>query len=334
MANTNTDPKDDRKQQLKNIEEVQQAHRQNLREKNAAKKIQHKQEQAKAAEWANRQVESEKKKRKAAIQKTADYKKQREQSEKEYAEFRKKKDAEEAKLIERQEQRKQERKERLKYMKELSNQNRWNMLNQEKERTAEETKERLKKEADIEAKRTKLELLAEEKRTKRQLDREYKKEFSKADIFEKNNINQIRTDARSAQAKLKAKEMAETDVLDGRLARERAHANSQAEKRKAEQLERTERKRLRDKFNKLETAIEKEAGIKIMEIQKRAKAMRDDVTLDHKKSILNAEAQKRQRYNQTEKERVQGNKAAEKAERDILGTQIPMPGTEDDEKML
>ncbi len=221
MTNTNTDPQDDRKAKIEQIEQVQRAKREEAAEKATERKEKRREQAAKAKAWAKKQVAEEEKKEKEAAKKKEQYKERKKQAEKEYAEFRAKKDAEAKRLEEQKEQTKKERQEKLAYLKDISDTNRWHIMNEQKERTAEETKEQMKKDANIEAKRTKLNVITEEKRKKGQLERDYKKEFSKADIFEKDRIEAIRTEARQQQAKLGAKYKTEADVLDGRIARKR-----------------------------------------------------------------------------------------------------------------
>jgi len=334
MANN----KDIKKEELQKFEEKNRTQRDALAAKQSVKKLEGKEEAAKADDWAKKQVAELQKGEEKTIQQQKDYKNRQKKERTEYEEFRKKKDAELKELTETNAKREKERAAQLLYLKEMSNRNRWQILHDKKEDNAEITKKKTKLSAEQEEKRKKQEAVSEEKKEKKNVEKTTQKERGLADIFEKERSERIRNEARDAQQKLKVKERTEEDVLEGSMQREKMRAESypnpaqkQMELRKVSDKEQRERKRLRMKFIKLEQDIEIVANKDILIIKKEAEKMRNSASMKQRKAHLQLQETMRQKSRRAEKDTIQKKKDADDTELQMLADLPVMPTGDEDE---
>lgn len=334
MANN----KDIKKEELQKFEEKNRTQREALAAKQSVKKLEGKEEAAKADAWAKKQVAESQKGTEKTIQQQKDYKKRQKKERAEYEKFREKKDAELKELTETNAKREKERAAQLQYLKEMSIRNRWQILHDKKEDNAEMIKKKTKLSAEQEEKRKKQDAISEEKKEKKNVEKTTQKERGLADIFEKERTTQIRNTARDQQQKLKVKEQTEDDVLEGKIRREMAKAESyplpaqkQMEKRKVSDMEQRERKKLRMKYIKLEQDIEVVATKDIYIIKKEAEKMRNTASMDERKAKLQLEETTRQKSRRAEKDTIQKKKDADDTELQMLADLPVMPTGDEDE---
>lgn len=273
-------------------------------------------------QFAKEQIKAEEEKKQKSKQQQADFKKRQKQEREEYEEFRKKKDAEEAKIAARNTEREKKRTEQLEYLKTLSERNRKHMQEEQIERDAQELKEKTKKEAEHEAMQTKRQADSKEKQEARALKQHTQKERGKADIYEREHIDMAREEARKKQVKLKAKQQVETDQLDAQIAR-------MPQGQKQAQLERTERKKIQDKYLKKERDIEVDANKEIAQIKKQAKAMRDSATNYEKEKLFELQSTTKQSYRYADKEAARKKNDAQRKERQTLEAKNMLEDDED-----
>ncbi len=297
------------------IETKQRKERMKLSQKVNMRKVKSKEDKEKAAQWAQKQVQEKEKEERMQHERELRYKREKKQAEQDYEAFRTRKEEEKKRQDALQLKRKKEREQKKEYLREISDRNRWNVLNEKKERDAKETKEKMKKEAEIEAKRDKLLVGNSTKQKRRALEAEYKKEFSKADIFERDHIEQVRKDTRKMQAKIKQKERAEIGMLRSNVAP-------------------ADKERIAKKYIKMEHDAEVEANAKILSIKKEAKSMRDSVTQQHKKALQNLDFEKKQALGTVAEKRSQKRSEAIQTEKDMLNTQIPLPSAEKEDNVM
>ena len=331
-----TNKKRNTKKEMESFQKQNTAQRKALAEKQAAKKSAKKNDAAKAHQWAQKQIAEDAKKEEEGKKQIAAFALRQKEERKEYEEFRKKKDDELQKTIDEKEKQKKEREKHLAYLKEMSNKNRWAIQKEKKKQDAENKKNTMKVDADRDASRTKLQATSEERRVKKSAEKVAEKERGKADIYENEHSEIIRQEARSAQQKLKVKERTDNDALDGKIARETAIAEryqnpyqKTSELRRVANMERSERKKIRQKYIKLEQDIEVQANTKIAQIKKEASMMRNKATMEERKEKLRIENETRQKKNNADKDAAHQKIVAEQTEKDIMSGEIPYPLEED-----